>query len=104
MFFLLKPTVSLQLCIKIHATNFFLQKQKLYLRGCPWCCVCDQRIETAKCYVVEPDEKMESCVCNNCMEKQLEAVKKVITPYLFERLTEFVEYELEQTTPHDPDY
>ena len=80
------------------------REHKKYLRGCPWCVVCDQQIDDPKCFVVEPDCAFETCVCCDCMEKQLDAVRKVITPYLFERLAEFVEYDLKITTPHKDEY
>lgn len=76
-------------------------RQKLYLRGCPWCVICDEQIADPKCYVIEPGDAFNSCICKECMNAELEKARKTMFPYLFERLLEFVEYDLEKVTPHD---
>lgn len=77
------------------------REHKKYLRGCPWCVVCDTQIEDPKCYVLDKYDRTGSCVCKGCMEKQLDKWRKVTQSYIFEELAEIVEYKWEQVTPHD---
>ena len=77
-------------------------EHKKYLRGCPWCIVCDEQISDPRCYVMDPDDKMGSCICHDCMMVQLEKMRKAqINNYLMEVIAEEIEYNCEKTTPHD---
>ena len=81
-----------------------LEKERLrWLKGSPWCNVCDEQIADAKCYVMDADNKMESCICKNCMEDQLNKIRKSkISVYLLEWLEEEIEYrDCFQATPHE---
>lgn len=78
------------------------REHKLYLRGCPWCNVCDEQIEDARCYVLDPNDEMGSCICKDCMEKQLRMMRATkINAWLMEAITEEMEYNWEHVTPHD---
>lgn len=66
----------------------------------PWCQVCDEVIQDETCYVMEENDKINSCICKKCMEEEFNLMRKSkVSVYLREALAELVEYQCEQRTP-----
>jgi hypothetical protein len=58
-------------------------------------------IQDETCYVMEENDKINSCICKKCMDEQFTAMRRAnISTYLREALAELVEYQCEQPTPH----
>ena len=78
---------------------------KEYMRGCPWCTVCGEPILDSKCYVLNPDDEMGSCVCKDCMDGVLNQMRRAkINAAVMDWFTEQLEYGngdgFERYTPH----
>lgn len=79
------------------------QKEREYAKRRPFCVVCDERINDAHCYVMDPDDPEGSCICESCMKGQLEKMAQAnINVMLREWIAEEIEYisESRQTTPY----
>lgn len=90
----------------IHDANMhYLDEEENFgkwLKGCPWCVVCDDRITDHRCYVLDTVDKMGTCVHTGCMENQLNMLRNTkINSFLIERIVELLEYECEMDTPHE---
>ena len=79
------------------------EKERMYAKRRPFCVVCDERINDAHCYVMDPVDKECSCICENCMKGQLDKlVKANVNVLLREWIAEEIEYvsECRQLTPY----
>lgn len=76
-------------------------EHKLYLRGCPWCNVCDEQIDDMKCYILDDSNPFETCVHEKCMEKQFDNMKKNgVNVFVQETIMEDFDYHHHGVTPH----
>lgn len=69
----------------------------------PFCVVCDERINDAHCYVMDPVDPEGSCICESCMKGQLDKlVKANVNVLLREWIAEEIEYvsDCRQLTPY----
>ena len=77
------------------------RERRRWLKGCPWCNVCDNQIEDAHCYVLDPKDKMGSCICEACVKVEIEKMRKAkINRYVTETVEEYF-YEHLTVTPHE---
>ena len=47
------------------------EARKEWAKGQPFCMVCDERIESGYCYIVDDEDKQDTCICKSCMEGQV---------------------------------
>ena len=52
------------------------RKQELWLSHRPVCMVCEENIGADYCYIVYDDEPDQTCICESCMEGQIEKLRK----------------------------
>ena len=79
------------------------KERSMYAKRRPFCVVCDERINDAHCYVMDPVDKEGSCICESCMKGQFDKlVKANVNVLLREWIAEEIEYvsECRQLTPY----
>lgn len=78
------------------------RERKKYLRGCPWCCVCDEQIEEPKCYQLIKGD-FETCVHESCFENEVKKLRKTnVATAIKDTLEELLNEETACiTTPHE---
>ena len=68
------------------------EKREEWLKDQPFCMLCDERIETDHCYIVDDYYAKEACICKTCMDGQKDKLKKAnINTGLREALEEYIE-------------
>lgn len=77
-------------------------EHKKYLKGCPWCCVCDEQIEEPNCYQLD-ESNIDTCLHESCYEKSITALRRSNIPYAVrETLEEMLSMGItHKITPHE---
>lgn len=73
------------------------ERQNAWAKHCPICNVCEERITGYKCYVMNRDYPMESCICESCFKGQLEMLQNTNLAFVFRE-------EIEERFTYDSDY
>lgn len=82
------------------------ERQKGWLKKCPFCTVCDERITDHKCYVFDNSQPMQTCICESCFEGQIELLQKVNLAVVFREDIEekYIYGEYWRETPHGEEF
>ena len=73
----------------VQADYYFAKKEKeneIWLRHRPICMVCEENIGDDRCYIVYDDDP--GCICERCMEGQIDKIKKVLVQGLATAITD----------------
>lgn len=78
------------------------KEHRRYLRGCPWCCVCDQQIAEPSCYTLDKRD-FDACLHESCYKAEVKKIRLsnlsvAVRETLEELFSQGVEY---ITTPHE---
>lgn len=75
---------------------------KKYMRGCPWCCICDERIVDSQCVQLE-EGNFDMCAHEACYDKELRKMRRAGLSVAFEETIENLLFEDVHyiTTPHE---
>lgn len=52
------------------------RKQELWLSHRPVCMVCEKNIGVDECYIVCDEDAENTCICESCMEGQIDKLRK----------------------------
>ena len=79
------------------------REYKRYIKGNATCLICGKTIVDACCCVLDPNNKMESSVCNDCVSEQLRNMMKgkPVDSVIVEWCEEELGLILQADTPHD---
>lgn len=55
----------------------------------PYCNICGGEIADDHCYVLDPDDEMEACVCGRCMEQEKDKILET-ADILAEKLLDWI--------------
>ena len=78
-----------------------------WMKKCPFCSVCDERITDFKCYVMNRDYPMQSAIHERCFKGQLEKLQETNLAVVFrEEIEEVFTYSSDywRETPHGEEF
>lgn len=77
-------------------------EHRKYLRGCPWCCICDEQIAEPKCIQLE-EGNFDACAHEECYDKELRKMRRSgLSPFMVDTIDNLLfEAASYITTPHN---